>query len=637
VCGVAGAYQQPDGKVVVTTMVDRIGHRGPDACGVVELVDPDSSVVLGHRRLSIIDLSTAADQPFAKGGLTLSYNGELYNYRELRADLEGRGVRFATRSDTEVVLEAWREWGERALARFRGMFAFALHDAATGSLTLVRDPLGIKPLYVMRRGDGVLFASELKAILAAVGHELQVDPEAMVASALYYWVPQEFDAVQGVRKLDPGTWSTYHRDGSVTTGRYWDSADEAARAASGPRADLREVLSESVRAHLVSDAPVASFLSGGLDSSIVTALAHQNDAAIDAYTIAFRQQDQRLEAMPDDARYARLMAQHLGIRLHEIEISPDIVSLLPRIVDILDEPIGDPAAINTLLMCDAARTAGVKVLLSGMGADELFGGYRKHLATLATARYRRLPRVLRTGVIAPLVRATPVAVGGRGIRTVRWAQRFLTFAELPEEEAFRRSYTMYDREELVDLLDPALSRHVDHVIDRHREVYEDNDLDDQVNRMCLADSRMFMVGLNLTYTDRASMAASTEVRVPFIDPEVFRAAFSIPGPEKIRGRVQKAPLKEAARGWLPDEVIDRPKASFGVPLRAWVTNDLRELVDDVLLRGDLVGSGFLQRESLQRLVDDQRAGRRDESKQVWQLLCLEYWYRNVRAAGVATA
>jgi asparagine synthase (glutamine-hydrolysing) len=196
---------------------------------------------------------------------------------------------------------------------------------------------------------------------------------------------------------------------------------------------------------------------------------------------------------------------------------------------------------------------------------------------------------------------------------------------------------MYDRDELVNLLDPALSRHVDHVIDRHREVYEDNDLDDQVNRMCLADSRMFMVGLNLTYTDRASMAASTEVRVPFIDPEVFRAAFSIPGPEKIRGRVQKAPLKEAARGWLPDEVIDRPKASFGVPLRAWVTNDLRELVDDVLLRGDLVGSGFLQRESLQRLVDDQRAGRRDESKQVWQLLCLEYWYRNVRAAGVATA
>jgi asparagine synthase (glutamine-hydrolysing) len=635
-CGVAGAYQQPDGKVVVSTMVDRIGHRGPDACGVVELVRPESAVVLGHRRLSIIDLSAAADQPFAREGLTLSYNGELYNFLEIRRDLESRGVRFATRSDTEVVLEAWRAWGPGSLRRFRGMYAFAIHDEHTGDLSLVRDPLGIKPLYVMPRGAGVIFASELKAIIAAVGPELRVNAAGMVASALYYWLPQEYDAVEGVHKLPPGTWRTYHQDGSLTSGQYWNPAEEAARAAAaGPPADLREVLKASVEAHLVSDAPVASFLSGGLDSSIITALAHRADAAIEAYTIAFRPQDQRLEAMPDDARYARMMSSHLGIRLHEIEISPDIVDLLPRMVDILDEPIGDPAAINTLLMCDAARSAGVKVLLSGMGADELFGGYRKHLATLMTARYRKVPRALRRGVIAPAVRAMPVAVGQRGLRTVRWAQRFLTFAELPEEEAFRRSYTMYDRDELIGLLDPSLAGRVDMVIDQHRAVYEDNDLADQVSRMCLADARMFMVGLNLTYTDRASMAASTEVRVPFVDPVVFAAAFGLPGSDKIRGRVQKAALKDAARAWLPDEIIDRPKASFGVPLRAWVTNDLRELVDDVLLGGDLVETGFLRREPLARLVDDQRSGRRDESKQIWQLLCLEQWYRSVRAAGVS--
>ena len=310
-CGVAGAYQQPDGKVLVGTMVDRLEHRGPDAGGVVELVDPDTSVVLGHRRLSIIDLSTAADQPFAKDGLTLSYNGEIYNFLQIRSELEALGVRFATRSDTEVVLEAWRVWGTASLRRFRGMFAFAVHDARTGSLTLVRDPLGIKPLYVMPRGSGVVFASELKAILTAVGPELRVDPAAMVASTLYYWLPLEFDAVQGVHKLPPGSWRTYHRDGSVAEGRYWDTAEEAARASAGPRADLREVLEASVQAHLVSDAPVASFLSGGLDSSIVTALAHRADAAIEAYTIAFRAQDQRLEAMPDDALYARMMASHL--------------------------------------------------------------------------------------------------------------------------------------------------------------------------------------------------------------------------------------------------------------------------------------------------------------------------------------
>ena len=272
-----------------------------------------------------------------------------------------------------------------------------------------------------------------------------------------------------------------------------------------------------MRAHLVADAPVASFLSGGLDSSIITALAHRSDPSIEAYTIVFRPEDQRLESMPDDARYARRLASHLGIRLHEIEIHPQIVDMLPRMVDILDEPVGDPAAINTLLMCDAAREAGVKVLLSGMGADELFGGYRKHLAMLVAERYRRMPGALRAAV-APAVRALPVAVGGRGLRTVRWAQRFLSFAELPEQEAFRRSYTLYDPDELTGLLDPALSGHVDTVLDRHREVYDDNELDGVVSRMCLADTRMFMPGLNLTYTDRASMAASTEVRVPFVDP-----------------------------------------------------------------------------------------------------------------------
>lgn len=635
-CGVAGSYHQPDGKLLVNTIIDRLGHRGPDACGVLEVLDPAVEVFLAHRRLTIIDLSAAADQPMTKHGLTLSYNGEIYNYRDLRRELEAQGVVFTTTSDTEVVLEAWRAWGRGALRRLRGMFALAVHDAATGCLTLARDPLGIKPMYVMRRGDGVVFASELKALVAALGPELSIDPAAMVASALYYWLPPQYDAVREVHKLPAGSWAEYRPDGSSVSGEYWNPADVAARAARGPRMDLAETIESSVAAHLVADVPVASFLSGGLDSSIITALAHRSDPSIEAYTIAFRSQDQRLEAMPDDARYARRLAAHLGIRLHEIEISPDVVDLLPRMVDILDEPIGDPAAINTLLMCDAARDAGVKVLLSGMGADELFGGYRKHLACLLGTRYQRLPGRLR-GTVRSAVRRLPVAAGGRGIRTVRWAQRFLTFAELPEEEAFRRSYTLYDRDELAGLVDPALTPYVDRVIADHRTLYDDNDLHDQVSRMCLADSRLFMQGLNLTYTDRASMAASTEVRVPFVDPVVFRAAFSLPGEAKVRGRVQKAALKDVARAWLPAEIVDRPKASFGAPLRAWVTNDLRELVDDVLVAGDLVGTGFLRREPLLRLVADQRTGRRDESKQIWQLLSLELWYRNARAAGVRTA
>jgi asparagine synthase (glutamine-hydrolysing) len=287
-------------------------------------------------------------------------------------------------------------------------------------------------------------------------------------------------------------------------------------------------------------------------------------------------------------------------------------------------------------MCRAAREAGVKVLLSGMGADELFGGYRKHLACLLTSHYRRLPRGLRERVVGPTVRRMPVVAAGRGIRMTRWAQRFLTFAELEEEAAFRRSYTLFDRAELGGLLDPALGPVVDEVLDAHALVYADTDLDDQVNRMCLADSRMFMTGLNLTYTDRASMAASCEVRVPFVDPLVFEAAFALPGSEKIRGRTQKAVLKDVARAWLPDEVVDRPKASFGAPLRAWITHDLAPVIDDTLVGGELVASGFIQRQPLLRMVQEQRGGKRDWSKQLWELLTLETWYRNVRSAGVGS-
>jgi asparagine synthase (glutamine-hydrolysing) len=618
-------------------MADRIAHRGPDAAGLADLA-PDASVQLGHRRLSIIDLSTASDQPFVKDGLHLSYNGELYNYRELRNILRGKGVRFSTESDTEVVLEAWRHWGRDALPRFRGMFAFALYDERRAALTLVRDPLGIKPMYVMSRGSGILFASELKALVAAVGPELTINPDALVASTLFYFLPEEQCAVKEVFKLPPGSWAEWRADGTTSAGRYWEPAQEAEAAAEGPSADLAAVLEESVAAHMVADVPVASFLSGGLDSSLITAMAAVREPSIEAYTITFRAEDQRLEAMPDDATYARKMAAHLGIQLHEIEISPDVVDMLPRVVDVLDEPIGDPAAINTVLMCQAAREAGVKVLLSGMGADELFGGYRKHLACLLGARYQKtLPRSLRTRVVAPSVDRLPVAAGGRGLRYSRWAKRFLSFAELPEEAAFRRSYTLYDPPELSELLDPGLKRQVQGVVEAHRNLYTDNQLADQVNRMCLTDTRLFLPGLNLAYTDRSSMSASTEVRVPFVDPYVFRAAFSFRGNQKIKGRTQKVPLRAAAEDWLPRDVLDRPKASFGAPLRAWVTNDLGPLIDDVLLEGELVSSGFLRLPPLRQMVTDQRTGRRDQSKQLWQLLSMELWYRTALAAGVASA
>jgi asparagine synthase (glutamine-hydrolysing) len=634
VCGIAGCYQQADGQKLTDIMIDRIAHRGPDATGSWSHEDDRLAVQLGHRRLSIIDLSAAADQPLSKHGMTLIYNGELYNYRALRTELTATGVRFATNSDTEVVLEAWRRWGPAALHRFRGMFAFALLDTETGDLVLARDPLGIKPLYYLPRAGGVVFASELKALVAATGPELRIEPGALVASMLYYWLPEQRCAIDGVQKLPGGSWARFRPDGSFGVQHYWRAADVAAEAAAGPPIDLGPVIEESVTAHLVSDVPVSSFLSGGLDSSIVTVLAHQAEAGIDAYTITFRPEDQRLEAMPDDAVYARKVAARYGIDLHEIEISPDIVGLLPRIVDVLDEPIGDPAAINTLLMCEAARERGVKVILSGMGADELFGGYRKHLACVMASRYRRLPTASRA-LVRSGVQRLPVSAAGRGLRYPRWAKRFLTFAELPEEPRFRRSYTLYDPDELAALISPDLAGYVGQIVDEHSDVYNDNSLGDEINRMCLADTRLFLPGLNLAYTDRASMAASVEVRVPFVDPVVAQAAFSVPGSAKIRRREGKVALKQAAESWLPREIVHRPKASFSVPLRAWVRHDLQEVIRDVLVGGELVGSGMIRREALLRLIQDDQAGREDRSKQVWQLLTLELWYRHVQSMGVA--
>jgi asparagine synthase (glutamine-hydrolysing) len=633
-CGIAGCYQQPGGRKLTDMMTDRIAHRGPDARGVWSHEDERVSMHLGHRRLSIIDLSAAANQPLTKENLTLAYNGELYNFKELRTRLQADGAAFVTSSDTEVVLEAWRHWGPAALDQFRGMFAFALADTATGELVLARDPLGIKPLLYTERGDGIVFASELKALVSALGAELRVEPGALVASMLYYWVPEQRCAIEGVRKLPAGCWARISPGARPEVRYYWRVQDVAAEAAGQPAADLAAVIEDSVAAHLVADVPVSSFLSGGLDSSIVTVLAHRDSSALDAYTITFRAEDQKLEAMPDDAVYARKVAARFGIGLHEIEISPDIAGLLPRMVDILDEPVGDPAAINTLLMCQAARERGVKVILSGMGADELFGGYRRHLACLMAGRYRRLPAAVR-GPVRAAVNGLPVSIGNHGLRYPRWAKRFMTFAELPEEARFRRSYTLYAPESLAALTGPDLGSHVTDVIDEHAAIYHDNALDDEVNRMCLADTRLFMAGLNLAYTDRASMAASVEVRVPFVDKIVAQAAFSIPGRDKIRGRVQKAGLKDAAERWLPPEIVHRPKASFGAPLRAWVRSDLRELIGDVLVGGELVQAGMLRRQALLRLVADEQAGREDYAKQIWQLLSMELWYRQVRAAGVA--
>jgi asparagine synthase (glutamine-hydrolysing) len=626
-CGIAGKAWWPSGPPV-EVMGDLLAHRGPDGSGVWRHATHDIS--LAHRRLAIIDPRPESDQPFRKDGLVIVFNGEIYNYQALRVELAATGVTFRTDSDTEVLLEAWRRWDHRALTKLRGMFSFAIADEATGRVVLARDHFGIKPLFLCESGDGLAFASEQKALVPLLD-DVTIDPHGVFASLLYYWVPEQFSTITGIRRLPAGHWAEKLPRQPLREQRWFDPTTDLQSDTAVSPDELRDIIEDSVQAHMIADVPVSTFLSGGLDSSLISILGRRHNADLTAYTIGFRPEDRKLEAMPDDLRYARRIAEEFDIQLNEIEIAPNISELLPKLVAHLDEPIGDAAAINTFLICQAAREQGRKVLLSGMGADELFGGYRKHYACLLAARYRRLPSSLR-GVISSTTERLPVAVGSRGVRTTRWAKRFTGFADLDEQEAFRRSYTNFGREDLPGLLGEQLLPVVDEVLQQHADVYNTTNQDDPVNRMCMTDVQMFMVGLNLTYTDRASMAASTEVRVPFIDIDVARAAFSLSGADKIEGRERKAALKHASEGVVPRDVIYRPKGLFSAPLRAWMRRDLAEMIDDRLPDGALVRNGYVRRDRVLQLIAEDRRGSHDRSKELWQMLTLEEWMDSVASS-----
>lgn len=626
-CGINGVVGGLANTIDLQAANAVIAHRGPDAQGVWRGAD----VVLGHVRLSIIDVSERSNQPFVKDGLVIVFNGEVYNFRELAREL--LGVNFLTHSDTEVVLEAWRRWGVNCLQRLRGMFSFAIYDQRTRETYIVRDHFGIKPLFYKESGGSVFFSSELKSIEHLLRGQLQLNMDAVVASMMYVWIPEEVCIWQGVQKLTPGSYLKVSADGGLTHECYWRPESllgsqplitDATEAASY----LGEVLERSVEAHLVSDVPVNAFLSGGLDSSLLVAMARKHLPAVDSFTIRFSEQDQKHEAMADDAFYAERVARALDVKLHTIEVSPDLTQLLPKIVHHLDEPIGDSAAINTFLICDAARAAGVKVLLSGMGADEMFAGYRKHFANSLAARYRAVPLPLRHLVESGLG-LMPVSVGGKGIKLVRWAKRFTSFAGLPEADAFLRSYTYYDGRELSAAFSPDVAGSVASLVEQHHQTFDVARSRGLIDAMCYTDINRFMNSLNLTYSDRASMAASTEVRVPFIDLEVAKVAFSIDGRLKLKGGVQKYILKKVAESWLPRDVIYRPKSSFTMPLRAWIKRDLGDMIDDYLLSPNGLGArGILKQNFIKSLVDDERAGREDNAQKIWHLLTLEQWMRN---------
>jgi asparagine synthase (glutamine-hydrolysing) len=658
-CGIAGYVGRFD-EALLGAMSDRIAHRGPDDDGLLVLRPPvGPGLGLAHRRLSIIDLTDAGRQPMgvdcrACGGhrsapeakrLWLIYNGEIYNHRELRAELEGKGHTFFSRTDSEVLLHLYAEEGRAMLGRLNGIFAFALYDGRPrgapnggrpGDLLLARDGFGVKPLYLAETDDGVLFASELKALLAHRGLSREIDLVAIHHYMSYLWCPAPRTPLKAVQKVEPGT-AMIVRQGRITDRwSFYDlpygrpprrESDEATSRG------ILERLEQAVERQLVADVEVGAFLSGGLDSSAIVAMMRrlQPDARVPCYSIGFKN-GETLEGHSADLPYARKVAKHLGVDLRVLEVGPEIIDHLPTLLFHLDEPQVDPAPINSLLIARQAAKDGVKVLMSGQGGDDIFTGYRRHKALRMERVWGGLPRPLRRAVGRPAGAAYNGRAGFPWMHSTRARQavRALAHADLDGDErlisyfhwggeSLRRSLyserviAALDGHETSDPLLSSLAR-----IPGERE---------PINRMLYLEARHFLADHNLAYTDKTSMAAGVEVRVPLLDPDLVEYAAGIPVAAKMRGGVPKAAFKRAMESMLPLDVVHRPKTGFGAPLRRWMDRELRPLVDDLLSPRSLRSRGLFDPVAVQRLVDLDRARRVDGAYNVFGVMCVELWCR----------
>lgn len=623
-CGIAGVIGLAD-RGVMMAMTDVQAHRGPDDAGIVVL--DDHNITLGHRRLSIIDLSSAGHQPMANTDKTLwiTFNGEIYNYRDIRKELTANGYRFLSESDTEVLLLAYQAWGERCLDKLNGMFAFAIYDCKKRRLFAARDRLGIKPFYYYHKGGLLVFASEIKAILACPPVQKRPDYRALCTPARFQVPPQT--GFESILKLPPAHYLIYE-GGELTVSKYWDLTiqERIGKDDEETIKQLDALIRDAVRLQMIADVPVGAFLSGGLDSSLVSALMRTHtDQDIHAFTIRFSETDQKHERMPDDSIYAKEVARRLGLKYHEFEIKPDIEELLPKLIWHLDEPLSDPAAINTYLMSRAAREAGIVVLLNGMGADEIFGGYRKHLACLQAERYQKfVPKVVRS-MTERAFEAIPVATASRGFKTLRWAKRFFSFASLPQFERYLASDLSLSKGQFEKHMRCRTYEESAYYV-MQKKIFEEYG-GSFVTKMCVNDTKFFLPDHNLTYTDKATMAAGVESRPPLTDHRIVEYMFSLAPKYRIRGTEQKFLLKKVAEKYLSREIVYRPKASFGSPLRSWIRGALAPMVGDVLSESSMQTRELYDPGEVRQLIERDRKGLEDNSLVIWTILTTELWFR----------
>jgi asparagine synthase (glutamine-hydrolysing) len=627
-CGITGwasldsRTPPPEGaQELLHAMCERMLHRGPDAEGLMVT----TGVALGMRRLAIIDLLTG-EQPAHNEDHSVSVilNGEIYNYRELRDDLEKCGHAFRSASDTEVLPHLYEEYGKDMVQHLNGMFAFALWDAKRCRLFIARDRFGEKPLYWGVFDNTLLFASEPKVLLAHPAVRPSLNLDALRRYLSFDYVPAPLSIYEGINKLTAAHTLTLE-DGRIELERYWKLSYQKPSHIPTEREaaeHLRHLLAESVRMRLVSDVPLGVLLSGGIDSSTVTALAAQTSTeTVKTFSISFA------EASFDESSYARAVAKHLGTDHHEERFSADLAAnLVSEIGSWLDEPSSDPSLVPTYLLSRFTRKH-VTVALGGDGGDELFAGYPMYLGHRFADIYARVPRSLRRSLVERIVRMLPVKT--KNLSFDYRARRFVSTADYEPIARHHMWFGSFTAAEQEDLLSDAIKRQSDGDIYRQaKQLAEECDATDMIERMQSLDTQLYLAEDILAKVDRASMAVSLEVRAPFLDPQVAEYAASLPRNFKLRGRKSKFILKRAVEDLLPPFVSRRGKKGFGIPVAEWLKKKLNPLARDLLSRERVKRAGLFDPDYVARLLDEHEKGLANHRKPLWTLLMFELWHES---------
>ena len=640
-CGIAGSVSVA-AQAVIESMLQSIEHRGRDDQGVwvSETIDSDGRrACLGHRRLAIIDPSPAGHEPMLSpdGRYVLTFNGEIYNYRELREQLRSAGHEFRTDCDAEVLLAAISEWGWDAVPRFNGMFAFAVWDNKERTLTLVRDHVGIKPLYyafVPARSDApaaFVFGSEIKAILATKLIKPELNSEALHQFLTFLWSPDPNTLFVNVKTVPPGHMLQFRED-EVKLTEWWDvSFDtiEEGKSEAWWCERVLDTLDRVVKMEMVADVPLGSFLSGGIDSSGIVAMMerHSNGRPISTYTVGIESEDLRYDIIPDDVRWARRVNEQLQTDYHEIMLKPSVADLLPMLVHHMEEPPID-MAIPSYLVSRAARET-LTVMLSGMGGDEVFAGYPRQMAMQIASAFDPVPTLLRRPLMKTVAGALPGGLPGRLTAPLRNAKKFARSAALDFEDRYL-GYGTYFTNELKHKLysDEWRARTQENdPYAAHRAYFARASKAAPLNQLLYVDLKTFLPCLNLMTTDKTSMAANLEVRVPFLNREMIDMAARMPPRLKLRGLKRKYVLKRALEKVLPKDVVWRKKAGFGAPIRSWLRGPLKPMIADLLSEESVRRRGIFRPNEVRRVLDANFSGREDYNLQVFQLLGLELWHR----------